>query len=68
MLYQSIQPWWTVEIDPREPMTIIITPRKFLKASSLPANRKAKQEIRGTELERENKKKERERRNNKVLG
>jgi hypothetical protein len=27
----------------------------------LPANRKAKQEIRGTELERENKKKERER-------
>jgi hypothetical protein len=49
-------------------MTIIITPRKFPKASSLPANRRVEQETRGTELERENKKEKRERRNNKVLG
>jgi hypothetical protein len=49
-------------------MTIIITPRKFPKASSLPVNRRVEQETRGTELKRENKKEKRERRNNKVLG
>jgi len=55
MLYQSIQPWWMVEIDPRELMTIIITPKKFPKALSLPVNRGAKQETKGIELEREKK-------------
>jgi len=43
-------------------MTMIISLRKVIEASSLPINRKAKQEIKGAKLDRENAKREKKNR------
>jgi hypothetical protein len=51
-----------VKINIEEPMTMIISLRKVIEASSLPINRKAKKEIKGAKLDRENAKREKKNR------
>jgi hypothetical protein len=43
-----------VKINIEEPMAMIIPIRKVIEALSLPINRKAKQEIKGAKLDKDN--------------